>query len=340
MTEEKLLTADEVAELLTYAKAYIYALNREGKIPQAIRINARKIRWRESDIHEYMRANGFQPPAAAEPASEAEEQPDPEPPQAVPADMEHGPAPEPEDALAAVPEQPPPPSQLSTDYEQGPAKWRGQVVRDHDGDGWWYPVIKAWEGRETKEEAEALLTWAVGVLGGMRDDQPIGESQPAAPAAPQPDAIEALADQWGASLAPRRPSVPRPAHSAPPPAEPTAQPDVPHEDEGVDAWVGAGSDTTRPAEDRPEPGNGLARSAADWAGKGAFDDEISGTVKFWREDKGFGFIVPDDGSADVFVHASVLARVGLHSLELGEAVTFRAHITDRGRQAISVKLSR
>jgi CspA family cold shock protein len=49
---------------------------------------------------------------------------------------------------------------------------------------------------------------------------------------------------------------------------------------------------------------------------------ISGTVKFYNEMKGFGFIQPEDGSKDVFVHATALERAGLRSLSEGQRVTF------------------
>ncbi|HEY1545540.1 MAG TPA: cold shock domain-containing protein, partial [Xanthobacteraceae bacterium] len=41
---------------------------------------------------------------------------------------------------------------------------------------------------------------------------------------------------------------------------------------------------------------------------------INGTVKFYNSQKGFGFIQPEDGSKDVFVHATALERAGLHGL--------------------------
>ena len=47
-----------------------------------------------------------------------------------------------------------------------------------------------------------------------------------------------------------------------------------------------------------------------------------GTVKFYNGQKGYGFIAPDDGSKDVFVHASALERAGMHSLNEGQKVSF------------------
>ncbi len=48
----------------------------------------------------------------------------------------------------------------------------------------------------------------------------------------------------------------------------------------------------------------------------------SGTVKWFNNQKGFGFIQPDDGSKDVFVHISAVERAGLHTLNEGQKVTF------------------
>lgn len=48
----------------------------------------------------------------------------------------------------------------------------------------------------------------------------------------------------------------------------------------------------------------------------------NGTVKFYNDTKGFGFIQPDDGSKDVFVHATALERAGIRSLAEGQKVAF------------------
>ncbi|MCG6122097.1 MAG: cold-shock protein [Microvirga sp.] len=47
-----------------------------------------------------------------------------------------------------------------------------------------------------------------------------------------------------------------------------------------------------------------------------------GTVKFYNDQKGFGFIQPEDGQKDVFVHATALERAGLRGLVEGQVVTF------------------
>ena len=49
---------------------------------------------------------------------------------------------------------------------------------------------------------------------------------------------------------------------------------------------------------------------------------IKGVVKFYNAQKGFGFIQPEDGGKDVFVHATALERAGMHSLSEGQKVSF------------------
>lgn len=47
-----------------------------------------------------------------------------------------------------------------------------------------------------------------------------------------------------------------------------------------------------------------------------------GTVKFYNDQKGFGFITPDDGGKDVFVHATALERAGMSALREGQKVAY------------------
>ncbi|WP_298604762.1 cold-shock protein [uncultured Sphingorhabdus sp.] len=49
---------------------------------------------------------------------------------------------------------------------------------------------------------------------------------------------------------------------------------------------------------------------------------ITGTVKFYNDQKGYGFIAPDNGESDVFVHASALERAGMSGLNQGQKVSF------------------
>jgi cold shock protein len=58
---------------------------------------------------------------------------------------------------------------------------------------------------------------------------------------------------------------------------------------------------------------------------------ISGTVKFFNGAKGFGFISPEDGSKDVFVHATALEAAGIRSLNAGDKVTSTLEDDRKGR---------
>ena len=64
----------------------------------------------------------------------------------------------------------------------------------------------------------------------------------------------------------------------------------------------------------------------------------SGTVKFFNAGKGFGFIQPDDGSADVFVHASALERSGVQELRENDRVTFEIEEDRRSGKLAAVSL--
>lgn len=57
-----------------------------------------------------------------------------------------------------------------------------------------------------------------------------------------------------------------------------------------------------------------------------------GTVKFYNTDRGYGFIQPEDGSKDVFVHATALERAGMRGLTEGQKISFDVAM-DRGKPA-------
>ena len=58
----------------------------------------------------------------------------------------------------------------------------------------------------------------------------------------------------------------------------------------------------------------------------------TGTVKWFNGQKGFGFIQPDDGSKDVFVHITAVERAGMRSLNEGQKISYEI-VTERGKQA-------
>lgn len=61
-----------------------------------------------------------------------------------------------------------------------------------------------------------------------------------------------------------------------------------------------------------------------------------GTVKWFNEDKGFGFIAPDDGSKDVFVHHSEIQANGFRTLAENQRVEFNVEQGNKGPQAVGV----
>ncbi len=62
----------------------------------------------------------------------------------------------------------------------------------------------------------------------------------------------------------------------------------------------------------------------------------TGTVKWFNSDKGFGFIAPEDGSADVFAHYSAINSSGYRSLNEGDRVSFDVQQGQRGLQAANI----
>jgi CspA family cold shock protein len=63
----------------------------------------------------------------------------------------------------------------------------------------------------------------------------------------------------------------------------------------------------------------------------------TGTVKWFNEAKGYGFITPEDGSKDLFVHFSNIAAEGYKTLAEGATVTFESRQGQKGPEAIDVK---
>ncbi len=65
----------------------------------------------------------------------------------------------------------------------------------------------------------------------------------------------------------------------------------------------------------------------------------SGTVKWFNESKGFGFITPADGGKDVFVHFSAIQADGFRALAEGQSVTFNVEDGPKGPQATNVTIA-
>ncbi len=65
----------------------------------------------------------------------------------------------------------------------------------------------------------------------------------------------------------------------------------------------------------------------------------TGVVKFFNADKGFGFITPDDGSKDVFVHISAVQASGLETLSENQKISFETEPDNRGKGPKAINIA-
>lgn len=65
---------------------------------------------------------------------------------------------------------------------------------------------------------------------------------------------------------------------------------------------------------------------------------MGGLVKWYKPEKGFGFIIPDDGMKDVFIHKTLLERLELDNLEAGQRVRVTLKFVDKGREAVDLQI--
>lgn len=79
------------------------------------------------------------------------------------------------------------------------------------------------------------------------------------------------------------------------------------------------------------------RHVGDIAEDGNAQLEAEGTVKWYNPEKGFGFIAPDNGENDIFVHATAVTRSGLSALEEGQRVVFQAGLGKKGMEVRSIR---
>ena len=68
------------------------------------------------------------------------------------------------------------------------------------------------------------------------------------------------------------------------------------------------------------------------------ETEMTGIVKWFKPEKGFGFITPDDQGRDIFIHRSIVTRAGFETLDSGQKVKVLVQIATKGREAASIEL--
>ena len=73
-------------------------------------------------------------------------------------------------------------------------------------------------------------------------------------------------------------------------------------------------------------------------GEGVFPMAMTGTVKFFNGERGYGFIKPDDGGRDVFVHITAVERAGLKDLTEGQRISFEVEPDKKGKGPKAVNL--
>jgi CspA family cold shock protein len=91
--------------------------------------------------------------------------------------------------------------------------------------------------------------------------------------------------------------------------------------------------------DSPRPGGGGGGAAPRRHPDPSTAVEVSGTVKWFDDSKGFGFVQSNDGGKDVFVHISILGPSGVQHLAEGQPVTMRVVDTPKGREALRISLA-
>lgn len=95
--------------------------------------------------------------------------------------------------------------------------------------------------------------------------------------------------------------------------------------------------------DAPPPSSSSFRGERGGGGGGRFSapvgdgEEMRGTVKWYNAQKGFGFVTPESGGKDVFVHATALERSGMQPLAEGQTVTMMVVQGKKGPEAASVR---
>ena len=85
----------------------------------------------------------------------------------------------------------------------------------------------------------------------------------------------------------------------------------------------------------------LPRRGGRWlsiCGRGSFPMAQTGTVKFFNTERGYGFVKPDDGGRDVFVHITAVEQAGMKALNEGQRISFDVEPDKKGKGPKAVNL--
>jgi CspA family cold shock protein len=94
----------------------------------------------------------------------------------------------------------------------------------------------------------------------------------------------------------------------------------------------------RPQRDGGRPRRDFDGGGGDSGGGGPIE-EVDGVVKWYDPARGFGFVLPNDGGKDVFVHVTALRRAGIEDLQPGQNVRMQVAQARRGREASAIELA-
>src|SRR3569623_3139513 len=86
------------------------------------------------------------------------------------------------------------------------------------------------------------------------------------------------------------------------------------------------------------PVGAWGRAGASNTARGVLPMAMTGTVKFFNGERGYGFIKPDDGGRDVFVHITAVEQAGLRELSEGQRITFEIEPDKKGKGPKAVNL--
>ena len=105
-----------------------------------------------------------------------------------------------------------------------------------------------------------------------------------------------------------------------------------------DIGYGSKGAMVRAVKEMIDPGLMPGENSDELVQKSGFNG-MEGTVKWYKPDKGFGFVIPDDGKKDVFVHKTCLEKHGIDVLIPGQKIKMAVKDVPKGREAVTIELT-